>query len=345
MNRNLNYEHYLFWNQCEVDEPKHSIEMKYFQREGDLIDDMNDINQLPFIYNHNFASYEAQKAFMFVESNNEMNLENNVNANDRHTIAQEQECYENQSDISCNGTESNFKSFRYQYDDHISNEVDCITKQDTILQMQLLNNHNEDVEALDKELSNFTNKNLCNVKLINEDGTIFKEESSPLKSCGEEDKEIQMNILSEPVDVISSVYNNKSLFRRWGKEKDRKAFKLLQEMCKNLHLSFEKFILVDENEIINKHNFEFTNEVYSRIIGEIGKEFNWIRKPVHLFYRFKKIYSQSESKLSIRDTRLLKSILINNIGKKINDEEILFHFPGKSKSVIQKTAKYILSNL
>ena len=119
---------------------------------------------------------------------------------------------------------------------------------------------------------------------------------------------------------------------------------MLQTICQENDYNIDKFIMINEDKIINKESLEFTNEIYSSIVEGISTKFSWMRKPVHLFYRFKKIYSQ-QNKLSVREVRSLKKILIESIGRTISDEEIMFHFPGKTKSIIQKTARDIMSSL
>lgn len=145
--------------------------------------------------------------------------------------------------------------------------------------------------------------------------------------------------------IDSSTSRSKTSFRRWGKEKDKLAFKMLHSLWKESGINVDKFIKADESEIIDEYAEAFinnsSNKQFSEIIERIAAEYNWIRKPIFLFHRFKKIYSL-ENNLSVREVKLLRKILMKSDCDNIDYESVMFHFPGKQLSVIKRVAQSIL---
>ena len=115
-------------------------------------------------------------------------------------------------------------------------------------------------------------------------------------------------------------------------------------MCQINGISINQFLNVDESEVIDEFSQIFTNELYSNIIQSIADQYMWMRKPIYLFHRFKKIYSL-EDKLSFREVKLLKRLLIQSNSDPIDIESIMYHFPGKSISVIKAIARDIMQNI
>ena len=167
-------------------------------------------------------------------------------------------------------------------------------------------------------------------------------------SIKEEEKEMPTQANNSSLDPLNSSLDldqiNSKWFKRWGKEKDKKAFDTLKKLCQINGISINQFLNVDESEVIDEFSQIFTNELYSNIIQSIADQYMWIRKPIYLFYRFKKIYS-SEDKLSFREVKLLKRLLIQSNSDPIDIESIMYHFPGKSISVIKATARNIMQNI
>ena len=125
----------------------------------------------------------------------------------------------------------------------------------------------------------------------------------------------------------------KSTFTRWGKEKDKLAFKLLKSMCKEKDLDITKFIQTEVSKVMNLKTCEFVSNSHKIIVEFIASKYNWIRKPVFLFQRFQKVYSLQNT-FSIRELKLLKKILIKSQGSSDWENVIMYHFPGKNKEAI-----------
>ena len=171
-----------------------------------------------------------------------------------------------------------------------------------------------------------------NFKLKDEESITEKKDSnSVLKKIEEEEKEEIFEINNDLERAVNEINPGKIPFRRWGKDKDKLAFKMLQDICKESEINFLQFIKVDESEIIDEYAQIFINEIYSNIIERIANEFGWMRRPIHLFYRFKKIFSQANS-LSVREVKLLKQFIPQNSSQPIDYTLIKFHFPCKSES-------------
>ena len=146
----------------------------------------------------------------------------------------------------------------------------------------------------------------------------------------EEANEIE-EVNSGILKAAKEINTDKIPFKRWGKNKDKLAFKMLQDIWKESGIDVEKFIKADESEIIDEYAQIFINELYSGIIEKIANEFGWMRRPIYLFHRFKKILSQA-SILSVREVKFLKQLLSDNSSQPIDYALIEFHFPCKSKS-------------
>ena len=112
----------------------------------------------------------------------------------------------------------------------------------------------------------------------------------------------------------------KPCFKRWRKQKDRKAFKMLQEIWSRRSYDLEKFITIDSSKVIDHIDKEFTCKEYSEVIGEIAFKLNWMRNPIYLLDRFKRIF-QKYNKLSVRDIRFLKSLLKLNRRNDIDTQD------------------------
>ena len=160
--------------------------------------------------------------------------------------------------------------------------------------------------------------------------SIVKEKTSSISHEFEEANEIE-EVNSKILEAAKEINTDKIPFKRWGKNKDKLAFKMLQDIWKESSLDVEKFIKADESEIIDEYAQIFINELYSGIIEKIANEFGWVRRPIYLFHRFKKILSQA-SILSVREVKFLKQLLSNNSSQPIDYALIEFHFPCKSKS-------------
>ena len=167
-------------------------------------------------------------------------------------------------------------------------------------------------------------------------------------SIKEEEKEMPTQANNSSLDPLNSSLDldqiNSKWFKRWGKEKDKKAFDMLKKLCRINGISINQFLNVDESEVIDEFSQIFTNELYSNIIKPIVDQYMWIRKPIYLFYRFKKIYSL-EDKLSFREIKLLKRLLIQSNSDPIDIDSIMYHFPGKSVSMIKANARNIMQNI
>ena len=175
-------------------------------------------------------------------------------------------------------------------------------------------------ETKQKNSTDVSYKDLLEIKYLNSD----------IKESEENKKFTKRNV--DVKNSTSKIYPVKLPFRRWGKDKDKLAFKMLQDMCKDSGISFEQFIKVEESEIIDEYAQIFTNELYSSIIERIANELGWMKRPIYLFHRFQKIHSQSDS-LSIREVKFLKQLLADSSSDSIDYSLIEFHFPCKSKQV------------
>ena len=135
----------------------------------------------------------------------------------------------------------------------------------------------------------------------------------------------------------------KTSFTRWGKKKDKMAFKLLESMCREKDLDITKFIQTKLSKVMNVKTQEFVSNSHKNTVEFIANKYNWVRKPVFLFQRFQKIHSL-QNKFSIRELKFLKKILIQHKDDTNREKEILFHFPGKSKEAIDLEVEKIMQS-
>ena len=133
----------------------------------------------------------------------------------------------------------------------------------------------------------------------------------------------------------------KTSFTRWGKDKDKMAFKLLESMCREKDLNITKFIQTKLSKVMNEKTQEFVSNSHKNIVEFIANKYNWVRKPVFLFQRFQKIHSL-QNNFSIRELKFLKKILVQHKDDANREKEVLFHFPGKSKEAINEKVEKIM---
>ena len=153
-------------------------------------------------------------------------------------------------------------------------------------------------------------------------------------------EEIKEDLTQGHDSSYTSLNENTRLFRRWGKEKDKKAFDMLKNLCQNNGLSVDQFLSADVAEVIDEFKRIFINKLYSNIIQSIAEQYSWMRKPIYLFHRLKKIYS-SDNTFSFREIKLLKRLILKSNSDSDDIEGIMYHFPGKSESIIRNAARNI----
>ena len=61
------------------------------------------------------------------------------------------------------------------------------------------------------------------------------------------------------ISVVSSKARNKTCFKRWGKDKDKLAFEMLQTLCSENSINVDQFMQVDVSEIIDECAEMFAN--------------------------------------------------------------------------------------
>ena len=135
----------------------------------------------------------------------------------------------------------------------------------------------------------------------------------------------------------------KPSFTRWGKEKDKLAFNLLELMCAENNLHISVFIQTKLSWVINEKTHEFISILHQNIIECIAIELNWNRKSAFLFKRFQNIYSHGNM-FSSRELKLLKSIVLRTKGYPNYEKDIKFHFPGKSEEAIDQEVNRIMKS-
>ena len=61
------------------------------------------------------------------------------------------------------------------------------------------------------------------------------------------------------ISVVSSKTRNKICFKRWGKDKDKLAFEMLQTLCSENSINVDQFMQVDVSEVIDECAETFAN--------------------------------------------------------------------------------------
>lgn len=150
-----------------------------------------------------------------------------------------------------------------------------------------------------------------------------------------ESKEVDLNkIVSDLIEAFS--LENPSLPKpstpifkaRWGKEKDRELFAILEPYCKENHIEMEEFLNDTANELELSH---------SEILDSISAKLDWRGTNKYLVVRIKKILNAT--KFSARDYKLLKKLVIKQ--QKDNDlsfSKLMYYFPGKSIDYVREEA-------
>ena len=94
-------------------------------------------------------------------------------------------------------------------------------------------------------------------KPLNDLGCILNHISS--KEKYEEEKMSIAHRELRQISVVSSNTRNKTCFKRWGKNKDKLAFEMLKDLCKERGINVDQFMQVDVSEIIDECAETFAN--------------------------------------------------------------------------------------
>ena len=62
------------------------------------------------------------------------------------------------------------------------------------------------------------------------------------------------------ISIGPSTTRNKTCFKRWGKDKDKLAFEMLKDLCKEISINVDQFIQVDVSEVIDEYAETFINK-------------------------------------------------------------------------------------
>ena len=213
-------------------------------------------------------------------------------------------------------------------------------KQDMQIRYDVNADSNDKTPSEFSDIENCSNEDKCLFEVLLKTG----KDSDAFFEQQDQDESLQwLGMISNQCNNPKEKSNTKAALKRWGKDKDKLAVKTLNALCKASGLNTDQFIQVDTFEVYNEDTQEFKSEVHEKIIKWIALKYNWTRKPVFLFQRIKKIHTQ-DKKLSVREIRMLKSILIKNRGKFINEKEIMFHFPGKSIAELNQAMQKVLQS-
>ena len=145
----------------------------------------------------------------------------------------------------------------------------------------------------------------------------------------------QTRYLFKPTSAQNRKKKWRTIFKRWGKEKDKIGYNMLKQICEKYSLDIDSFFCIDQSSVIDEVSQEFISQEHSKIIQKIVNKYKWMRKPIYLYLRFQKIYLK-ESTLSVRESKLLKRLLIQSKDDEDICKQVMYHFPGKNLTVIEQ---------
>ena len=112
----------------------------------------------------------------------------------------------------------------------------------------------------------------------------------------------------------------KSLFKRWSKDQDKIAFKVLNDYLLN----------ITDGTMNQFFNGELKNGERQKILANISLTTNWQRDSSSLFARLKKVFNRAGG-MSTREKKNLKKITKGKHRLTTADfNKILYNFPGMS---------------
>ena len=91
----------------------------------------------------------------------------------------------------------------------------------------------------------------------------FKTNPNPPWIKNEEEKIPVTNEDLKQISIGPSTTRNKTSFKRWGKDKDKLAFEMLKDLCKERGINVDQFIQVDVSEIIDEYVETFINNTFN----------------------------------------------------------------------------------
>ena len=84
----------------------------------------------------------------------------------------------------------------------------------------------------------------------------------PLEKYEEEKIPVTYGDLKQ-ISIGPSTTRNKTCFKRWGKNKDKLAFEMLKDLCKERGINVDQFIQVNVSEIIDEYAETFINNTFN----------------------------------------------------------------------------------
>ena len=168
-----------------------------------------------------------------------------------------------------------------------------------------------------------------------------KDSDSPLNALNSSNKQIRHYLIQLQIKIKRR--KEESLSRDGAKIRTRLGTTCLIRCAQNKSFDIDNFFCIDQSTIIDEDSQEFISQEHSKIIKQIARKYNWMKKPIYLYFRFRKIYLK-ESTLSVREFKLLKKLLIKNKDEEDIDKLVMYHFPGKSQSVIEQAKKEFMKS-
>lgn len=151
----------------------------------------------------------------------------------------------------------------------------------------------------------------------------MKKETKP--QCDNEWESVAKTNLDS--DHKSSTDQTGDVNHRWSSEQDKASFDILNAHCAQKGISLQQFL-----------TYKGISQENDEILRHIADTLGWRRKTDYLLLRIQKLVKDS-SKFSVRDLRLFKRILRNQLrNRALNYEELLKHFPGKTFDVVKELA-------
>ena len=183
-----------------------------------------------------------------------------------------------------------------------------------------------------------------------------KESLINLSGATKRDELVHSNELSESISIIdnpsesnsskSKIDNswpktNESILKRWNREKDKEAFKLLLLKLNQLHMDIHEFFGNSDQKLTDDKKKTILCETRLSVIEDILVALNWCNSPYYLFKRFKSLISKQI--FSTRELIQLRKILRHQkITNNFDINEISLHFPGKFHESINEEVKRAL---
>ena len=264
MNQNHFTKDFLFQQNIDAQELNWSIMNANWDKEDYWLGELDCYNNFPSFHNLNFDELVAHKFIVNEAQGSDFSLFDSIKVDEESSLNLSNQDILVAKYSACENKESNLELNNFKKCSSIHKEFEDKT---THVDSAIKHNFQQELNAMawiPNEGDSCVNESSDDEKEL-KSSNIFVSISNPNPSL-EKYEEEKAPIAYREVRQISIGPNttwNKTSFKRWGKDKDKLAFEMLKDLCKERGINVDQFMQVDVSQIIDEYAETFANNTCS----------------------------------------------------------------------------------